>query len=92
MYKRIAKADIKNGKVVVMQPAPIPGIGISAGFTFMIEQRSTTDDVHEFEKWLKNLLLKQIKILLFHMQSVIIRPIHPAMILQLTGKNVKKWE
>ncbi|HTA84259.1 MAG TPA: efflux RND transporter permease subunit [Bacteroidia bacterium] len=53
MYKRIRKADLKNGKVVVMQPAPIPGIGISAGFTFMIEQRSTTDDVHAFEQVVK---------------------------------------
>jgi HAE1 family hydrophobic/amphiphilic exporter-1 len=50
MKKRIAKAGLKNGKVVIMQPAPIPGIGISAGFTFMIEQRNTLDDVHTFEK------------------------------------------
>jgi HAE1 family hydrophobic/amphiphilic exporter-1 len=53
MYKRIAKADLKNGKVTVMQPAPIPGIGISAGFTFMIEQRNTNDDVHAFESVVK---------------------------------------
>jgi HAE1 family hydrophobic/amphiphilic exporter-1 len=50
MLKRIAKAGIKNAKVVVMQPAPIPGIGQSAGFSFQIEQRNTTDDVHTFEK------------------------------------------
>ena len=50
MLKRIAKAGIKNAKVVVMQPAPIPGIGQSAGFTFQIEQRNTADDVHSFEK------------------------------------------
>lgn len=50
MYKRIRKADLKNGKVVVMQPAPIPGIGQSAGFSFQIEQRNTGDDVHAFEK------------------------------------------
>jgi len=53
MYKRIAKAGLKNGKVNIIQPAPIPGIGISAGFTFMIEQRSTSDDVHEFENVVK---------------------------------------
>jgi HAE1 family hydrophobic/amphiphilic exporter-1 len=50
MLKRIKQAGIKNAKVTVMQPAPIPGIGQSAGFTFMIEQRNTTDDVHAFEK------------------------------------------
>ncbi len=50
MLKRIAKADLKNAKVTVMQPAPIPGIGQSAGFTFQIEQRNTADDVHVFEK------------------------------------------
>jgi HAE1 family hydrophobic/amphiphilic exporter-1 len=49
MLKRIAKAGIINAKVVVMQPAPIPGIGQSAGFSFQIEQRNTTDDVHVFE-------------------------------------------
>jgi HAE1 family hydrophobic/amphiphilic exporter-1 len=50
MTKRIAKAGIKNAKVVVIQPAPIPGIGQSAGFSFQIEQRNTNDDVHAFEK------------------------------------------
>ena len=50
MIKRIAAAGIKEAKVVVMQPAPIPGIGQSAGFSFQIQQRNTTDDVHAFEK------------------------------------------
>jgi HAE1 family hydrophobic/amphiphilic exporter-1 len=61
MYKRIRKADLKNGKVVVTQPAPIPGIGISAGFTFMIEQRSTTDDVHQFESVVKKFVAEANK-------------------------------
>jgi HAE1 family hydrophobic/amphiphilic exporter-1 len=50
IIKRIHQAGIKNAKVVVMQPAPIPGIGQSAGFSFQIEQRNTNDDVHAFEK------------------------------------------
>jgi len=50
MLKRIAQADVKNAKVVVMQPAPIPGIGQSAGFSFQVEQRNTADDVKDFEK------------------------------------------
>ena len=37
-----------------MQPAPIPGIGQSAGFSFQVEQRNTGDDVHEFEKVVRN--------------------------------------
>ena len=48
--KRIAMAGIKNAKVVVIQPAPIPGIGQSAGFSFQIEQRNTNDNIHDFEK------------------------------------------
>ncbi len=50
MYKEIAHADLKNGKVNILQPGSIPGIGQSAGFNFQIEQRNTNDDVHEFEK------------------------------------------
>ncbi len=50
MYKRIAKAGIKNAKVNVVQPAPIPGIGQSAGFSFQIEQRNSNDDLKAFEK------------------------------------------
>jgi hydrophobic/amphiphilic exporter-1 (mainly G- bacteria), HAE1 family len=61
MYKRIAKAGLKNGKVTIIQPAPIPGIGISAGFTFMIEQRNTSDDVHQFETVVKKFVAEANK-------------------------------
>ncbi len=61
MYKRIQQDTLKNGKVVVMQPAPIPGIGISAGFTFMIEQRSTTDDLQQFEAVVKKFVAEANK-------------------------------
>lgn len=61
MYKRIAKAGLKNGKVTIIQPAPIPGIGISAGFTFMIEQRNTQDDVHQFETVVKKFVAEANK-------------------------------
>jgi len=50
MYKRAAQAGLKNGKINILQPGSIPGIGQSAGFAFQIEQRNTNDDVHEFEK------------------------------------------
>jgi len=50
MRERISKANIKNANIVVIPPAPIPGIGQTAGFSFQIEQRNTSDDVHQFEK------------------------------------------
>ncbi len=50
MQKRIAEAGIKNASVQVIQPSPIPGIGQTVGFNMQIEQRSTTDDIHAFER------------------------------------------
>lgn len=50
LQKRIADAGIKDANVQVIQPSPIPGIGATVGFNFQIEQRSTNDDVHAFEK------------------------------------------
>jgi HAE1 family hydrophobic/amphiphilic exporter-1 len=50
LRKRIAKAGIKNASIVVIQPPPIRGIGIAAGFSMQIEQGSSTDDIHAFEK------------------------------------------
>jgi len=51
--KRVAKAGIKNANVVAIQPPPIRGIGLAAGFSMQIEQGSSTDDVHAFEKVVK---------------------------------------
>jgi hydrophobic/amphiphilic exporter-1 (mainly G- bacteria), HAE1 family len=48
--KRVAKAGIKNATVVAIQPPPIRGIGITAGFAMQIEQGNSTDDIHAFEK------------------------------------------
>ncbi len=48
--KRVAKAGIKNATVVAIQPPPIRGIGIAAGFAMQIEQGNSTDDIHAFEK------------------------------------------
>jgi hydrophobic/amphiphilic exporter-1 (mainly G- bacteria), HAE1 family len=50
MQKRIEEAGIKNANVEVIQPSPIPGIGETVGFSMQIEQRSTNDDLHGFEK------------------------------------------
>ncbi|MDP9047659.1 MAG: efflux RND transporter permease subunit, partial [Bacteroidota bacterium] len=51
--KRVAKAGIKNANVVAIQPPPIRGIGLAAGFAMQIEQGSSTDDIHTFEKVVK---------------------------------------
>ncbi len=50
LKKRIAKAGVKDANVVVIQPPPIRGIGIAAGFSMQIEEGSSTDDIHAFEK------------------------------------------
>jgi HAE1 family hydrophobic/amphiphilic exporter-1 len=53
LKKRIAKAGIKNANVVVIQPPPIRGIGIAAGYSMQIEEGSSTDDIYAFEKTVK---------------------------------------
>jgi HAE1 family hydrophobic/amphiphilic exporter-1 len=58
---RIAKANIKNANIVVIPPAPIPGIGQTAGFSFQIEQRNTNDDVHAFENVVNNFVAEANK-------------------------------
>ncbi|MBS1933576.1 MAG: efflux RND transporter permease subunit, partial [Bacteroidetes bacterium] len=52
--KGVAAAGIKNANVNVIPPPPIRGIGIAAGFAFQIEQGSSTDDIHAFEKVVNN--------------------------------------
>ena len=49
LTNRFAKAGIKNASVVVIQPPPIRGIGIAAGFSMQIEQGNSTDNIHQFE-------------------------------------------
>ncbi len=62
LRKRIAKAGIKNANVVVNQPPPIRGIGLAAGFSMQIEQGSSTDDIHAFEKTVQKFVADAKKI------------------------------
>ena len=62
LKKRVAKAGIKNANVVVIQPPPIRGIGIAAGFSMQIEQGSSTDDIHAFEKVVQKFVAEAHKI------------------------------
>jgi HAE1 family hydrophobic/amphiphilic exporter-1 len=48
--KRVAKAGIKDATVVAIQPPPIRGIGLAAGYSVQIEEGNSTDDIHQFEK------------------------------------------
>ncbi|HXB43118.1 MAG TPA: efflux RND transporter permease subunit, partial [Puia sp.] len=62
LKKRVAQAGIKNANVVVIQPPPIRGIGIAAGFSMQIEQGSSTDDIHAFEKVVSNFVAEAKKV------------------------------
>jgi HAE1 family hydrophobic/amphiphilic exporter-1 len=46
----------KEANVVVIAPPAIPGLGASAGFTFMLEQKSGNGDIQEFSKVLQGYL------------------------------------
>ncbi len=54
MQKRIQDAGIKNADIQVIQPSPLPGVGSTVGFSMQIEQRSTNDNLQDFEKVVDN--------------------------------------
>ncbi|WP_034256751.1 efflux RND transporter permease subunit [Adhaeribacter aquaticus] len=42
-------ATIKDANIVVVPPPAIPGLGQTGGFSFMLQQRESTDDIKAFE-------------------------------------------
>lgn len=42
-------ADIKEARILVIAPPAIPGLGASSGFTFELQQTTSTDDIRQFE-------------------------------------------
>jgi len=54
MQKRFAK--IKEANIVVISPPAIPGLGATGGFSFMLQQRESTDDIKGFERVVRNFL------------------------------------
>ena len=42
-------ADMKGGRVLVIAPPAIPGLGQSSGFTFELQQTTSTDNIKQFE-------------------------------------------
>ncbi|MEO6833044.1 MAG: multidrug efflux RND transporter permease subunit [Chitinophagaceae bacterium] len=49
-------ADINEARVIPIAPPPVPGLGRTAGFTFELEQTTSTDDIQTFSKVAKNFL------------------------------------
>ncbi len=42
-------ADVKEARVLPIAPPAIPGLGQSAGFSFVIQQTTSTDNIQQFE-------------------------------------------
>jgi hydrophobic/amphiphilic exporter-1 (mainly G- bacteria), HAE1 family len=42
--------DIKEARILVIAPPAIPGLGATSGFTFQLQQTTSTDNVQQFEK------------------------------------------
>jgi The (Largely Gram-negative Bacterial) Hydrophobe/Amphiphile Efflux-1 (HAE1) Family len=59
VQKRLS--TIKDANVVVIPPPPIPGLGQTAGFTFELQQRESTDDIKTFEKVVQNFVAEANK-------------------------------
>ncbi len=49
-------AGIQDATVAVIAPPAIPGLGQTGGFTFELEQQTTTDDIQQFAKVANNFL------------------------------------
>jgi HAE1 family hydrophobic/amphiphilic exporter-1 len=49
-------ADLKEAHVLVIAPPPVPGLGRTAGFTFELEQTTSTDDILKFSQVANNFL------------------------------------
>lgn len=49
-------ADIKEARIRVIAPPAIPGLGQSSGFTFELQQTTSTDNIKEFEQVMQKFL------------------------------------
>lgn len=49
-------ADIKEARVLVIAPPAIPGLGQSSGFTFELQQTTSTDDIKKFEEVMRKFI------------------------------------
>lgn len=51
--------DIKEARIIPIAPPAIPGLGQTAGFSFQLQQKGTTDDIKQFEA-VSNKFLQQL--------------------------------
>jgi HAE1 family hydrophobic/amphiphilic exporter-1 len=51
-------ANVKEARIRAISPPAIPGLGATAGFTFELQQTTSTDDIQQFEKVARNFLDK----------------------------------
>jgi hydrophobic/amphiphilic exporter-1 (mainly G- bacteria), HAE1 family len=49
-------ADIKEARIRVIAPPAIPGLGQSSGFTFELQQTTSTDNIKQFEQVMQKFL------------------------------------
>jgi hydrophobic/amphiphilic exporter-1 (mainly G- bacteria), HAE1 family len=54
-------AAIKQARVIVIAPPAIPGLGNTGGFSFILQQRESTDDIKGFEKVVRNFMIEANK-------------------------------
>lgn len=58
VIKEIQKrtANIKEARVLAIAPPAIPGLGATSGFTFQLQQSTSTDNIQQFETVARNFL------------------------------------
>jgi HAE1 family hydrophobic/amphiphilic exporter-1 len=66
LYALVAKlqkkfAAIQGANIIVIPPPAIPGLGNTGGFSFILQQRESNDDIKQFEKVLQNFLAEANK-------------------------------
>lgn len=49
-------ADIKEARILAISPPAVPGLGRTSGFTFELEQTTSTDDIQQFNQVAKKFL------------------------------------
>jgi hydrophobic/amphiphilic exporter-1 (mainly G- bacteria), HAE1 family len=49
-------ADIKEARILAIAPPAIPGLGQVSGFTFELQQTTSTDNIQQFERVSRNFL------------------------------------
>ena len=52
---------IRQARVIVIAPPAIPGLGSTGGFSFVLQQRESNDDLKGFEKVVRNFMVEANK-------------------------------